>query len=689
MSAETNTADSIKQSQSEGEGADTHEQERVQLQDEKAPINIAELVRLALAEANLDLNVGDEFISNDGYGYRVAAIGPTENSGGSIVISIESGNGSQWCSYSTQKISGWGSYIRSRQWVKVERPLKELLALPATELDRILEQERKIEELEVENLTTAVVVRESGLALVALKKALETRRDRIAVVRSLINRKMALAAHYMDELQKKITYLRKLIEVGELYLGIGEMVVTLREGAHASADVPITLMQNILWMDEEVGIVNMYNGRSYGLDWQEIDCFDEWLLQSDHLDRILPVEKGIVLLRVTRQDNDSRYSSNPWFNAKLDAENRRIYALIRNGEAVYRVYTQLAGIEDRMYPTNAEWAHLMAILTDQDIEDERYHLSGSGTLETVKYMRKPGQSDIDRAKDLEFRFKKTVALLQGLLDRSEALQPLPHEISLFDPDTYQDGSVVFIRDAEPALSDGQETYRAWRARINANISVGSRIYISRIRDFNPNSKDDYGYWRSRFVFYANWYPSAPEPGVYDVEEMPVRFQSKDWPNSFRVMYNPGDEIWYKKDEYGDVVYDPHNRVRRITFRVMPNDEFVLNYDEIDIPIIDRFIADRNERSHYIAMLPVLYGIRELRLAEKEREAHFVGLVANRLGVTEAAVWQAVDWWKTKNKWKRGLSKDDSLALRMIERRLTRQMKGATSEEDREASKPLR
>jgi len=33
------------------------------------------------------------------------------------------------------------------------------------------------------------------------------------------------------------------------------------------------------------------------------------------------------------------------------------------------------------------------------------------------------------------------------------------------------------------------------------------------------------------------------------------------------------------------------------------------------------------------------------------------------------VWEAVIWWKTKNKWKRALDKDNEKALRMIVNRL--------------------
>jgi len=43
--------------------------------------------------------------------------------------------------------------------------------------------------------------------------------------------------------------------------------------------------------------------------------------------------------------------------------------------------------------------------------------------------------------------------------------------------------------------------------------------------------------------------------------------------------------------------------------------------------------------------------------------------AQRTKATEEDVWEAVNWWKIKNKWKRPIREDDNKALRMIEKRV--------------------
>lgn len=75
------------------------------------------------------------------------------------------------------------------------------------------------------------------------------------------------------------------------------------------------------------------------------------------------------------------------------------------------------------------------------------------------------------------------------------------------------------------------------------------------------------------------------------------------------------------------------------------------------------------------MLPVLETILEEKAAERRMEAPFVQLVLDEatrkhLRTSREAIEEALIWWKTKNKWKRGLTVDDAKALRMILRRLT-------------------
>lgn len=76
----------------------------------------------------------------------------------------------------------------------------------------------------------------------------------------------------------------------------------------------------------------------------------------------------------------------------------------------------------------------------------------------------------------------------------------------------------------------------------------------------------------------------------------------------------------------------------------------------------------------MSMLPVLETLMNLREQEETDEAPFIQLVLDecqRKNIT--ADWQTITerviWWKTKNKWKRAITADDTKALRMIVRAL--------------------
>ena len=50
-------------------------------------------------------------------------------------------------------------------------------------------------------------------------------------------------------------------------------------------------------MDEEVGILD-----DQGLDWTQIDQFDEWLLKDKHYEILIPEKKAIVVFKPRRRN---------------------------------------------------------------------------------------------------------------------------------------------------------------------------------------------------------------------------------------------------------------------------------------------------------------------------------------------------------------------------------------------------
>jgi len=266
-------------------------------------------------------------------------------------------------------------------------------------------------------------------------------------------------------------------------------------------------------------------------------------------------------------------------------------------------------------------------------------------------------SKLEKKEEEEFNYKKYGLFLQGILHRILIFQPLSEQIQIFQPETWN-GMLNFIRDDEMLLPTGRLSWQEWQKEINSKIQEGSRIiYIRSLSGYEKN-------WLASRVPYQYQYATPPSDGLYIAQKSLYSESKYERGDGFRFLYNPGGTIW-KYDLWEG--YSSHERKKRISFTFYNSE--VLNYDQISLEDIEFYINCRTERGNYLSMMPLLYKLKEMRLEELEREKLFVQLVVNRNKVSEEKVWELVDWWKYKNKWKRPIDKDDAKALRMIERKL--------------------
>jgi hypothetical protein len=138
------------------------------------------------------------------------------------------------------------------------------------------------------------------------------------------------------------------------------------------------------------------------------------------------------------------------------------------------------------------------------------------------------------------------------------------------------------------------------------------------------------------------------------------------------MYNPGDTVHNVGWDY-----DPHERKKRIRYKIHAEDKFILNYDQLEMKDIEFYLSSRVDRPNYLDMMPVLEKVKTLLIAESKKEVDFanmiVGQVSQRIQLSQAEiekrVRETIQWWKYKNQIKRAITKDDTLALRMIIKRV--------------------
>ena len=259
--------------------------------------------------------------------------------------------------------------------------------------------------------------------------------------------------------------------------------------------------------------------------------------------------------------------------------------------------------------------------------------------------------------------------------------------------------------------------------INEKITEGSRVLITgHGYDFRKEYADRFYLAKRSFDGLKN-VPDLPKEGVYLVEEFTSSSSNHYRETKYKTLMKEyaekkikfkdegivkgsswklpddktGSKVVYSIKVYEDdpaltIMYMPkadaksgwndwrgHERKHRTRFKIEKDDGFLMNYDQVDLDDVNFYIYSRVDRKNYLSMMPVLKKIRKHLMGEMKNEKEFIRFVADRNEKAlsrltreqiEQLVTDAIAWWKFKNKWKRPITKDDTLALRMIEKRIT-------------------
>jgi hypothetical protein len=239
-------------------------------------------------------------------------------------------------------------------------------------------------------------------------------------------------------------------------------------------------------------------------------------------------------------------------------------------------------------------------------------------------------------------------IIQGILDRSDLLCPLPHKIDIFNEETWK-GMLQLIRDDEMLLPDEKVPYKVWKRKLNEYNKIGSRIVYSGVE------------WDDKKDRMRGGKPyEGPDLGVYNLKR-------EEGKNSFVFWYNPEDTVydWNNYRNYS------HERKKAVAFVVEKDDYCIINYDHMKIEDIDFYINCRQERENYLELIPLLKQLKKEKLKELEEEKAFKELIKSQLNipVEDSLVDEVIEWWKMKVIEKRPLIREDKKAMRMISSRV--------------------
>lgn len=505
-----------------------------------------------------------------------------------------------------------------------------------------------------ETQSTALVAQSTGTALAPadVKKALA--KQHAAVVykmaelkkaqeafRTEMERMMSASHDLLAPLQAQVAMLKEGIWAVNLYLGREEELVALRGGEPAPAETPLDVYQAVLAMDEETAAFP----ETGGMDADNIEVFEQWLLADPaHLDQVAPSPKCVVVCIPRRQERD--YGS-PYANATRNAANKQSHWIIRNGERVYRMTTEIT-VGERLMPLRDEFTGLFRA------REYDWKTRGYVTVDLV-----PGTDAWLRAEKKQGarqrHFMRVALILQGLMDRTSVFTPLPNgePFSLLHPEAYERGLVRIVANAEAnQLTTRQPAFYTWLAGLNAKLRPGMHI----IGSFKGQAWAQANKHDERPRVRPETASSPQSNTIYRLDERVTRYGDAGW--LFR--YVRTDKVCVQVP--GSYRLEQREAKNRASCFVMASDRFILPLDLVTVDEMRAYLHARTERHAYITMMPLLHAAIAVKEAEAEAEAPFRQLLAGEIAKArnvsvsdaEVAVPELVDWWKLANRWHRPL-----------------------------------
>jgi len=344
----------------------------------------------------------------------------------------------------------------------------------------------------------------------------------------------------------------------EIYAGLVEQLAQVRGGDPAAADQPLHLLQRRHYMDEECLARYECGGMRFG----DLPAFEEWLLRPENLGRIMPHPRCALAFRVRRAHREQEDSVieefvRLLFDGRKD-EDMRTYLYIRNGDRVYRLSTKI-DFGERLFPDAdhsilregklyaemfggsverlATEGEYLEIVREWEEYERAYDAAPEDKKFYVNHPRyEPGRfvpwddgsvyyDDVTaHVRKIMSDHNRLVLLLQGVLDRSEALLPHP-SYQLWRPEDFA-RAVRLVHDQDRALTPGDEPdFEAYRAEVNrlhlrpGARTVGQQEVWLRIEAEKENTRLDrrYGYEKAYYMHHRRYQPDGdPGPGVVAV-----------------------------------------------------------------------------------------------------------------------------------------------------------------------------
>ena len=437
----------------------------------------------------------------------------------------------------------------------------------------------------------------------------------------------------------------------ELYAGLTEEVVQVRDGKPAPMHERVHLFQRRHYMDEEC----LAEYKTGGMTFNKLTDFDAWMAAPANFERLLPKPRSVVAFRIRRHEKEREFPSlaaylHFVFSREKDAD-MLTYLYLRNGEQLFRLST---GIEfgEKLFPdlearqldgtlyaviegervrkllTGGEYEGLCREAAERDAEikaeqaklkkADRWRVSTHNSAkDTIDDAHRWDQDsvyfdDIAAFVNTQIELYNRIALvLQGLLDRSPVFHPHP-AWQLWTPDGFEQ-AVALVLDQDRALTVGEKPdFEAYRAALNASLQVGS-VTVGQDDYWAGLEADKYNARRSN----RDWNPPVkrhrpygnPGPGVLArVTKCGRKACAFTWhrqPEWSTIARRRNDYRWNREDD------EP------IACRLEVPKDRLLNVSAYTPGDFKRFFADPRTRADYLQWAPYLLEAEEYHAGNRK------------------------------------------------------------------------
>jgi hypothetical protein len=433
----------------------------------------------------------------------------------------------------------------------------------------------------------------------------------------------------LGPMKESIKHVEDRIYTIELYAGLTEEAVKVKDGAPAATDERLRVMQRRLYMDEEC----LANYEAGGMEMKDIGQFDEWLSRGENLNRILPFPRCMAAFRVRRHEKtrDAGTLWQTWVNVHLARADEMTFLYVRNGAQLWRVncdfdfgaklvpdasdfdpsqpmMIKLFGHSvDRLIPRSA-WE----VMRDEELEQERLSAEWEEANPDEHWMHNPHRNSFHRHRDYHpfdpssvyyddalaqvnqtiKDYNRVAVILQGLFDRSPVLHPHP-TVRVGDPESFA-RSVEVVYDSTTLTHGDAPDFEEYRAELNASITAESIVTGQKEvwlrREAARENERQANNWRTRDRSNYTRFQPHGDPGSGLVGPM-AQWQPRARKAVFRWTRERRGYSYYKRDDIGCTLTVPASELLNVS-AYAPGDYL-------------RFFRDPRTRQQYLKWAPLL------------------------------------------------------------------------------------